>query len=316
MSQLRGVIAAAVTALHDDLSIDHARLIGHCRWLLGDGGCDGVNLLGTTGEATSFSVEQRLAAMTAVAGAGLPLDRMMVGTGAAALADAVRLTAAARDLGFAGALLLPPFYYKGIDAESLTAYVEAVIARTGDAPLYLYHIPQNTGVPYPVEAVATLRERHPEIVVGLKDSAGDLAYARELAGRLPGFAVFPSAEGSLAEARQSGFAGCISATTNVNGALARLGWRKPDTDEGRRAIAEAVAIRETLARFPLVAAVKWAVADMTGDPAFTRPHPPLRRLTRTEETALSRALASTAYASLARAGERGRCAGGATAPRG
>src|SRR5262249_29372915 len=129
MPRLTGVIAAAATPLRDDLSIDHAKLVAHCRWLLGDGGCDAVNLLGTTGEATSFSVEQRLAAMRAVAEAGLPMHRFMVGTGASALEDAVRLTLAAKAFGFAGALLLPPFYYKGIDDESLAAYVDTVIGQ-------------------------------------------------------------------------------------------------------------------------------------------------------------------------------------------
>jgi 4-hydroxy-tetrahydrodipicolinate synthase len=264
-SSLSGVIAATPTPLREDGSIDADRLIGHCHWLLGPGGCDAVNLLGTTGEAMSFSVAQRLAAMTAVAASGLPLDRMMVGTGAAALDDAVALTRAARDLGYAGALLAPPFYYKGIDDGALADWVTEVIRRAGGdgLRLYLYHIPQNTGVPYPADVVARLRDRHPGVVVGLTDSAGDLDYARALARRLPGFAVFPSSEGALAEAAAAGFAGCISATTNVTGALAREGWLAGGSDAGRRAIAEALAIREALARFPLVASVKWAVARRT-----------------------------------------------------
>jgi 4-hydroxy-tetrahydrodipicolinate synthase len=311
MPRLNGVIAATVSPLRDDLSIDHDRLIAHCRWLLEPGRCNGINLLGTTGEATSFSREQRLAAMRAMAASGLPLDRMMVGTGAAALHDAAVLTALARDLGFAGALLLPPFYYKGIDAESLIAYVEMLIARAGaeGLRLYLYHIPQNTGVPYPIDAVARLRDRHPDTVIGLKDSAGDLAYSRELARRLPGFDVFPGSEGSLAEARASGFAGCISATTNVTGTLAQTVWRQPDTEEGRRATAQAVAIREALARYPLVSSVKWALSDMKGDPAFEQPHPPLRRLLPEEKSALGNVLAGTAYPSLRAAPAASRAAG-------
>lgn len=304
MPRLKGVIAATISPLCDDLTIDHDRLIAHCRWLLEPGRCDGVNLLGTTGEATSFSRQQRLAAMQAVAAAGLPLERMMVGTGAAALDDAVALSAAARDLGFAGALLLPPFYYKGIDADSLVAYVETLIARAGGRGLrlYLYHIPQNTGVPYPIDVVARLRDRHPATVIGLKDSAGDLAFSRELAKRLPGFDVFPGSEGSLAEARVSGFAGCISATTNVTGTLAQMVWQNPDGNEGRQTVAQAVAIRDALARYPLVSSVKWALADMKGDLALEQPHPPLRRLLPEEKSALAGALAGTAYPSLRSAG--------------
>ncbi|MGN6583324.1 MAG: dihydrodipicolinate synthase family protein, partial [Rhizobiaceae bacterium] len=156
MPTLSGVIAAAATPVREDLSIDLDHLVEHCRWLLGDGGCDGINLLGTTGEATSFSTEQRIAAMRAVARAGLPLERFMVGTGAAALADACALTAEAKALGFAGALLLPPFYYKGLDAEGVVAYVEALIGKVGaeGLKLYLYQFPANSAVPYTPEIVA------------------------------------------------------------------------------------------------------------------------------------------------------------------
>jgi len=297
MTKLRGVIAATPTVLTADLSIDLDRLVDHCRWLLGPGGCDGVNLLGTTGEATSFTCEQRLAAMMAVARSGIDLDRMMVGTGAAALGDAVRLTAAARDLGFAGALLLPPFYYKGIDAASLTAYVETLLARAGGPGLrlYLYHIPQNTGVPFPPEVVAQLHRRHPQTVVGLKDSAGDIAYSRSLAQSLPGFDVFPCSEASLAEAADSGFAGCISATTNINGALAQTGWRGQGSAGGRAAIAAATAIREILSRRPLVASVRAALAALRADPAWAQPMPPLRPLTPEEQETLAAELAQTAW---------------------
>ncbi|MGN6468552.1 MAG: dihydrodipicolinate synthase family protein [Rhizobiaceae bacterium] len=219
MPTLSGVIAAAATPVREDLSIDLDHLVEHCRWLLGDGGCDGINLLGTTGEATSFSTEQRIAAMRAVARAGLPLDRFMVGTGAAALADACALTAEAKALGFAGALLLPPFYYKGLDAEGVVAYVEALIGKVGaeGLKLYLYHFPANSAVPYTPEIVARLRNAHPEQLLGLKDSSGDLDYSAGLARDLPGFAVFPSAEASLGRAAELGFAGCISATANVPG---------------------------------------------------------------------------------------------------
>jgi 4-hydroxy-tetrahydrodipicolinate synthase len=297
MAELKGVIAAAATPLHPDFSIDHEKLVAHCRWLLGEGGCNGVNLLGTTGEATSFSVEQRLAAMKAVAASGLPLRQMMVGTGAAALADALALTAAARDLGFAGALLLPPFYYKGVDPRALADFLATVIRQLGGRGLrlYLYHIPQNTGVPYPIEVVERLHAAHPDVVVGLKDSAGDLAFSRELARRVPGLDVFPGSEASLGESRSSGFAGCISATTNITGPLAEVGWRDPDSEHGRQAIADAAGIRAVLSKLPLVCSVKAALADLRGDPAWALAAPPLRTLDEGERKALLADLAATAY---------------------
>jgi 4-hydroxy-tetrahydrodipicolinate synthase len=301
MPRLTGVIAAAATPLRADFTIDLERLVAHCRRLLARG-CDGINLLGTTGEATSFSLSERVAAMEAVARAGLPLDRFLVGTGAAALTDAVRLTATARDLGFTGALLLPPFYYKGIDDDSLVAYVEAVIARVGAAGLrlYLYHFPQNSGVPFAPTVVERLHRAHPDQVLGVKDSSGELAYAKGLARALPDLDVFPSAEGALATAREDHFAGCISATANINVEFIAKGWRALGTPEGTKAIADAAAIRAALTGFPVISGVKWALSDLDGAADWHRLCPPLRTLTPAEQSQLRERLATTAYAELGR----------------
>src|SRR5436309_9090940 len=156
-TKLKGVIAAIATAVDDEGEPDCARATALARFLLANG-CDGLNVLGTTGEATSFSLEQRKRVMTAYRDAGLPIDRLMVGTGAAALADAIALTRHAAELGFAGALLLPPFYYKGVPDEGLIAYVEAVLAATAapSIPVYLYHFPAQSGLAWHVELVKRL----------------------------------------------------------------------------------------------------------------------------------------------------------------
>jgi 4-hydroxy-tetrahydrodipicolinate synthase len=295
MGRLAGIFAAAATPLKADLSIDTARLAQHCRWLLNEGGCDGVNLLGTTGEATSFSVEQRLDAMRAVAEAGLPMERFMVGTGASALSDAIRLTSGARELGFAGALLLPPFYYKNIDDESLYAYVARIVEQAGGGRmgLYLYHIPQIAIVGYPHAVIERLAAHFPGVIAGVKDSSGDFEHSMELARRFSSLAIFPGSEGFLARAPEAGFAGCISATTNVNGAFVARGWKARETDAGRASLNAAGAIREAVAKFPLVPAVKWVLSEMQGDPEWRRTHPPLRGLTDAEWSALRAALGQT-----------------------
>jgi 4-hydroxy-tetrahydrodipicolinate synthase len=268
--RLGGVIAATATPVDADFRPDCERLVRHCRALL-DGGCDAINLLGTSGEATAFGVEQRLAVMRAVAESGLPLARFMVGTGVPALDETVRLTRAACELGFAGQLILPPFYYPDVSADGLVATVDALVARVDHPALaiYLYHIPQNTKVPWPLEVVARLRERHPATVVGLKDSAGDLAYARAAAA-LPDFDVFPSADGALGEAAASGFAGCISATVNVTARQAQAAWAGQGTPAGAAAVTKAAELRALVAGHPLVAAVKSLLAARYGDADWAR----------------------------------------------
>src|SRR4051812_35042322 len=216
-TKLRGVITAIATAVGDDGTPDKARCLKLARFLL-DNGCDGLNVLGTTGEATSFSVAERQGLMSAYREAGLPMDRMMVGTGAAATADAVALTRHAAELGFAGALLLPPFYYKGVPDDGLISYVATIVEATAakPIPIYLYHFPSQSGLPWHVGLIGTLLDRFGRRIVGLKDSSGDMAFARAAAAVSSDFKVFPSTEAVLLEARSGAFAGCISATANLN----------------------------------------------------------------------------------------------------
>ncbi len=287
----RGVIAATATPVYPDFTPDLVRLVRHCHALL-DNGCDAINLLGTTGEATAFSVQQRLDIMRAVAEAGLPMDRFLVGTGLCSLEETAILTRAACEIGYAGMLVVPPFYYPGIERDGLIAYVNALLARV-DHPrmaIYLYHIPQNTGVPWPLEVVAELRHQHSAVMVGLKDSAGDLAYARAVAQALPGFDVFPSSEGALASARADGFAGCISATVNLSAPHAQAGWRAQGTEFGAAAIRKATAQRAVLSRQPLIASVKAALAKRYRDAEWSRLCPPLSPLSETQAESLQEAL--------------------------
>ena len=167
--RLRGVFAAVATASTADREVDCAKSIALGHYLLSNG-CDGLNVLGTTGEATSFSLEQRRQLMTAYAQADLPLARCMVGTGAAAVGDAIALTRHAADLGFAAALLLPPFYYKGVPDDGLVAYVDAIVSATAakPIPLYLYHFPAQSGVPW-----------HPKLVRRLIETFGDRSVRTE-----------------------------------------------------------------------------------------------------------------------------------------
>jgi 4-hydroxy-tetrahydrodipicolinate synthase len=271
-SGLAGVIAAIVTAVDPKGEPDCARSTALARFLL-DNGCDGLNVLGTTGEATSFSLTQRQHVMAAYRDAGLPMDRLMVGAGAAALADAVALTRHAADLGFAGALVLPPFYYKGVPDDGLVAYVGALVAATADKPIpiYLYHFPALSGIPWHIGLIRRLIGAFGPRIAGLKDSSGDMAYAREAATVGSEFKVFPSTEAALPEAREGPFAGCISATANLNADLCARFYRHGD----RAALDAAVTIRKLFDGRPLVPGVKTLLAHIHGNPAWAKVMPPL-----------------------------------------
>jgi 4-hydroxy-tetrahydrodipicolinate synthase len=269
---MKGVIAAIATAIDETGAPDHGRSLALARHLL-DNGCDGLNVLGTTGEATSFALTARQDLMSAYRKAGLPMDRLMVGTGAAATADAVALTRHAAALGFAGALILPPFYYKGVPDDGLVAYVDAIVKATTEKPIpiYLYHFPAQSGLPWHVKLIRRLREAYGSRIVGLKDSSGDMPFAREAAAIAPDFDVFPSTEAELMEARAGAFAGCISATANLNADLCARAFHGGDA----AALEMAVAIRKLFDGKPLVPGIKALLAHIHGDPAWARVQPPL-----------------------------------------
>jgi 4-hydroxy-tetrahydrodipicolinate synthase len=257
-----GVIAAIPTPVTRAGEPDHQRFVAVAQSLL-HGGCDGLNVLGTTGEAMSFSVAQRMALMSCAA-ESLELSRLMVGTGAAAVADAVRLTRHAADLGFAGALLLPPFYYKNVADDGVIAYIESIASATAErrVPLYLYNFPALSGVTYSPALVARLVAYFGERIAGLKDSSGDLEYARRIAAISPQLDVFPSSEGVLLEARAGAFAGCISATANVTSAECAKAFHAGNGV----ALRKALAIRQIFDGIPLVPAVKYMLSCASGDP--------------------------------------------------
>ena len=269
---LSGVIAAIATPVDGAGAPDLKRAVNLARYLL-DNGCDGLNVLGTTGEATSFSVDERKGVMDAYKANGLPMHRLMVGTGAASITDAVALTRHAANLGFGGALVLPPFYYKGVPDDGLVAYIETLVTATAQTPIpiYLYHFPAMSGLPWHVALIRRLLDSFSSRIAGLKDSSGDMAYARSAAAISKSFAVFPSTEACLLEARRGDFAGCISATANLNADLCAQARSQGDTT----ALDAAVTIRKLFDGKALVPGVKALLAHIHGEPSLSRVRPPL-----------------------------------------
>jgi 4-hydroxy-tetrahydrodipicolinate synthase len=273
-NSLQGVIAAAATPVTAQGGPDLDRFVRLCRWLL-ENGCDGLNICGTTGEATSFTREQRMAIMS-VAAEALPRERLMVGTGAASVGDAMTLTEHAAALGFAGALLLPPFYYKGVADDGIMRYFERIVTATADRPidLYLYNFPAMTGIEFSPALVKRLREKFGGRIEGLKDSSGNLPYAESIVEISPDLRVFPSNEAALLRARKGDFAGCISASANVNAEFCARAWREGDAE----ALGVASKIRALVSEKALIAGVKAVLAYRLGDAAFETLLPPLTPL--------------------------------------
>jgi 4-hydroxy-tetrahydrodipicolinate synthase len=281
-ASLEGVLAASLTPMDGRLAPDHEVFAAHCQRLL-EAGCHGLSVFGTTGEANSLSVDERLAALEALLESGVPAGTLLPGTGSCALTDTVRLSRAALEAGAPGVLVLPPFYYKGVGDDGLFRFFAEVVERIGDdrLRLYLYHIPQMTGVDLGLSLISRLIEAYPGVIAGTKDSSGDMERIGALCREFPGFSVLAGTETLLLETLRSGGEGCISATVNVTSRLAR---RVHDAHaSGRDEEAEALQarlgeLRASIEAYPVIPALKVLMADLTDENAWRNLRPPLSEL--------------------------------------
>ena len=283
-----GVYAAALTPLTDDLDPDIELMAAHCRWLL-DNGCDGLAILGTTGEANSFGLKERIGILDGLAEAGIPGEVLLPGTGACALPDAIALSRVAIDHGAAGVLMLPPFYYKNPSDDGLFAAYSEVIQKIGDDRLRicLYHFPQMSGVPIPYSLIERLVKEYPDTIVGMKDSSGDVDNMIGAAKNFPGFAVFSGSDELLLASIEAGGAGCITACANVASRLAAEvygGWVRGE--DVRAANETLTAVRNTIMKFPLSTALKTLMARHSGNDGWLNIRPPLTRMSDTDRDTL------------------------------
>jgi 4-hydroxy-tetrahydrodipicolinate synthase len=298
VTRITGVLSPVVTPFGADLAPDAVRFARHCRWLLSQN--VGLAVFGTNSEANSLSVEEKTELLDGLVAAGLDPARMMPGTGCCALPDSVRLTAHAMKLGCGGVLMLPPFYYKGVSDDGLFRSFAEVIERVGDARLrvYVYHIPPVAQVPITLALVERLLKAYPTQIAGMKDSGGEWSNTKAFldAFAKSGFDVFAGSETFLLQNMRHGGAGCISATANVHpGPIARLfdSWRAADADTQQ---ARLDVIRGVFQKFPMIPALKSAIAHHGGDAGWATVRPPLVALTAAQANALAAELDQQRFA--------------------
>ena len=291
---IHGVWSPVLVPMDNDFSIDVDRFLFHARWLLQQG-CHGLALFGTTSEANSFSLEERMQLLEAALGAGIDPKQIMVGTGCCALPDSLRLTRHAVDNGCKKVLMLPPFYYKGVSDAGLYRSFAEVIDGIGDDELQVlfYHFPKLSGVPITVGLIELLLADYPGVIAGLKDSSGDWSNTADLIERFPEMCIFPGSERYLLQGLHHGGAGCITATANVNAAGARGVWdawadNSEDLDARDQ---DMIAARTVIEAYPVIPAQKFLLARHRNDPQWQRVRPPLLDLDESQGEELLKSLA-------------------------
>ena len=284
----KGVFAAVSTPLTPTFSPDIPRFLDHCEWLLKNG-CDGLAPLGTTGEANSLGMAERLGLIQAVGNSRLPKERLIIGTGATSVSDALELSKAALGIGANGILMLPPFYYKTPSEDGLFRYFAEVAEGLSrhNPRIFLYHFPLMSTVPIPISLIQRLRSNFPGVFVGIKDSSGDfgttLGYIREF----PEFEVFAGAETFAARTIQEGGWGCISATVNVSAPIVAKRLSCRDFKEAERLDCMIESIRSEISALGNVSATKGALSVYRDDRDWARTAPPNLPLEAAEASRLS-----------------------------
>ena len=291
-----GVIAPILTPFEKDGSIAKDLWVSHAKWVL-DQGAHYLSPFGTTGEALSISMRERLDALEWLLDAEIPASRLMPGTGVTALPETAELTAHAVSRGCAAVMVLPSFFYPAAGDDGQLRYFSELIERIASPALrmILYHIPQNTGVAISPELTTRLNSAYPDTVVAYKDSGGDWNHTQAVMKAVPAISMFPGSETFLTRGLAAGGAGCISATMNLNAAAIRAVYEAAIAGSDVSAADSAIkAFRKTVQDAGLVPPMKAALAVRSGDKRWLRLRAPLRDATAEEGAALLAQLGSTA----------------------
>jgi len=285
MRQVIGLSAALATPFYENGDIDWPRFTAHARGLL-DGGMKTVTAFGTTGEGASIGTHSRADLFEEMEGGGILPGRIVECIYGPASDDAAWFARRAFDAGCAGILLCPPFYFREPAVEELYRWYAEVFEKAGAGcrNVLLYHIPPLSGARIEPELVSRLRTAFPEVIAGVKDSGGEWAATVALLAEHKDLTILVGHENHLAQAVQLGASGAISGIANLDPDLVGglvTGQPDPRID---------ALLLEILA-YPVVPAIKAALAGLKGDEAWLRTRAPLPSLSRDEANALCTALA-------------------------
>lgn len=296
----KGIWPALLTPLNKDFSIDHALFAEHSKGLIAKG-CDGVTPFGTTGEGPSFSMAERKEAIEQLIKNGVPAAQIMVSTSCAALPETLTLTKHAVRAGVHGCLMLPPFFLKGVTDEGIIDCYRYVIdgvhqsEGAGQLKLYLYHIPQVTGLGLSHHVIATLKQMYPDTILGIKDSACTTAHSVGLAesfmkDKTLNMTVYVGFEPDLPEMAKRGSTGAISGLANFMPRVVGRLVTQPDAPATPAERDRVVRLIDLLGSYSLMPALKGIMALLTRDTTWLRVRAPLVALKPEEFKALEKTI--------------------------
>ncbi|MHA1902490.1 MAG: 4-hydroxy-tetrahydrodipicolinate synthase [Candidatus Thorarchaeota archaeon] len=208
--RFKGIYPALVTPF-DENGVNEAQYKGLIDHVI-KAGATGVVPCGTTGEFTSMKFDEKVDAIRIACDVVKGRVPVLAGTGAPYTADAIKLTRRAAEFGATAALVVSPYFLKPSNKEIFEHYEK--VANSSDIPIFMYNIPQVTGVPLHWTLIDGLREI--DGIAGLKDSSGNLVNLTTILVRRPEeFQVVVGHDEVALPALASGCDGAILLSANV-----------------------------------------------------------------------------------------------------
>ena len=290
---IKGLISPILSPFNNDLSFNQDLYNDLAEELLSSG-CSGLAPFGTTGEALSIGNEERIIALEGLINRGIDPSILIPGTGLCNFPDTVKMSKHALDLGCHGVMTLPPFYFKGVSDLGLFNYFEKLIDEINHKKLkiYLYHIPQVSGVGLSIELVQKLKLTFPDIIVGIKDSSGNWENTKALLN-IDGLIVYPGAELPVIESIKLGAPGCISATANINSSdISKVIdlCHKKDWDKAKDLHKKVKKVRLLFRDYAPIPAQKSLLTKKTGNKVWSNVRPPLISMSKEKSDELANKL--------------------------
>jgi 4-hydroxy-tetrahydrodipicolinate synthase len=214
MSKIKGIYAASMSVLNDDLTLNIKKTIEHAEMVI-DRGCHGTAIFGSTGQAQLISISEKIDLLNHLA-SNKYKEKCIIGTGLNSLGETINLMRVARSLNFKKFLIMPPAYYKYGDDEVIEFYSK-IVKAIPESEIVLYNFEKLCGYKFSVECVRELVKRFPDQIIGVKDSSYNLFENL----KLDNFSVLPGSESKLFKGLELGCSGIITATCNVTSELAR-----------------------------------------------------------------------------------------------
>ena len=266
MKEIKGIFAASVSILDENLSLDLNKTIKHVENLI-DEGCHGVAIFGSTGQAQLISVSEKINLLNKIS-ENKYKEKYLIGTGLNSLGETINLMNVSNSLGFKKFLIMPPAYYNYGDNEVIKFYSK-IVDKNPESKIILYNFEKLCGYKFSISCVEYLSKKFPEQIVGVKDSSYNLF--EDL--KIDNFSVFPGSELKLLKGLEIGCSGIISATCNVTAALARKVYDDFYVKKSQTQNEKLCKVRKAFDKFNLISGLHSFLAQ--GDKKYENILPPL-----------------------------------------